>query len=351
MHETWMQRCLELAAAGMGKTAPNPMVGSVVVHRNRIIGEGFHQRCGGPHAEVNAIASVTERHLLPESTLYVNLEPCNHFGKTPPCTHLILESGIRKVVVACQDPNPQVGGSGIRFLIDNGCELRVGVLEDQARWLNRRFMVFHTLKRPYIVLKWAQSADGFIDRLRNQASVTGPNWITPPHLRMLVHKWRSEESAIWVGRQTVVADNPRLNLREWPGTNPLRVIMDSRLSLPENSHVLDQSQPTVVFNETKDETIGNIRYIRYDQSLDTLQDILSHLYRMNILSVLVEGGSRLLQSLIDSNLWDEARVFSGDTVFGSGVAAPRIRGIKPKETLAGRYPYKIFINPGQTGNK
>ena len=336
-HETFMLRCLELAHKGLGRTHPNPMVGAVVVANGKIIGEGFHPASGQPHAEVFAIRSVSEPHLLTKSTLYVNLEPCNHHGKTPPCTELILRSGIPKVVIAQQDPNPLVAGRGIKRLQREGVEVITGVLESEARYLNRRFNTFHEQKRPYIILKWAESKDGFIDIKRTAGDGQSPVRITRGLSHLLVHRWRSEEPAILVGAHTLQLDNPRLNTRDWGGPNPLRIVLtrSPQLLAPgrENNqklHFFDGTQPTLIFSPQHFLSQTNPEYISLNFSQPVWPQIFNELYQRNILSLLVEGGRYTLQSLIDTHTWDEVRVLKGGTDISAGISAPAL-SIKFKE--------------------
>jgi len=341
-----MQRCLELARGGLGKTAPNPMVGAVVVHNGTILGEGYHREYGGPHAEVHAIAAVRERWKLSESTLYVNLEPCVHQGKTPPCTDLILKEKISSVIIGTADPFDEVAGKGIAKLRSRGCHVEVGVLKEECRDLNRRFFTFHEKKRPYIILKWAQTADGFIDVNRMPGAINRPTWITSEKLRMLVHKWRTQESAIMVGTQTAVKDNPQLNVRDWHGRNPVRIVLDQDLALPAHLNLLDNSQETIVINEITEKTKGKTQYWRFRFDDLLLDQLMGRLYQENLQSILVEGGQHMLQSFIGKNLWDEARIFTGRQFFGEGVPAPRIK--KPSDlmtTHVGKEVFHCFKNP------
>lgn len=320
----FMRRCIELATNASGYTFPNPLVGCVIVHNGRIIGEGFHQKYGGPHAEVNAINSVKEKDLLPDSTLYVNLEPCVHYGKTPPCTDLIIANHIPRVVVGSNDPNPLVAGKGITKLRAVGCEVTTQVLEQECDQLNIRFMTFHRKHRPYTVLKWAQAADGFIDLPRPENAIGQPARITGDDERVLVHKWRSEEQAIMVGTNTALIDDPVLNVRQWNGAQPLRIVLDRILRLPGSLHLFNGDYPTLVLTEKEHEPTNNVDYavIPFDSHL--VEHILSELHSRKILSVLIEGGTQLLQTFIDAGLWDEARVFTGNQKFGQGVKAPHI---------------------------
>ncbi len=341
----YMRRCLDIASAGLGKAAPNPVVGAVIVNNSRIIGEGYHIEYGRPHAEENAINDVKERELLPYSTLYVNLEPCCHHGKMPPCTDLILHTGIRKVIIGSVDTHHIVAGKGISKLRNHGCEVKTGVLKNECSFLNRRFFTYHEKKRPYIILKWAQSADGFIDPERKQDAKPGPYWITGKYSRMLVHKWRSEEQAIMIGTHTAITDNPKLDTRLWSGKSPLRIVIDRDLKLSANLNVFDNSQKTIIVNEKKEKTEGNTIWLRIDFSSELIiPQLLSYLYENNIQSVIVEGGKILLQSFIDIDLWDEARVFSGMQFFAGGTAAPSIKGKTiHKEQFQGETLY-IFRN-------
>lgn len=324
--EKYIRRCIELASNGLCNAAPNPMVGAVIVHNGKIIGEGYHARCGEGHAEVNAIRSVKDESLLKESTIYVSLEPCSHYGKTPPCADLIISKGIPRVVVGCIDPFSQVSGRGIRKLRDAGIDVTVGVLEDECKNLIRRFVTFNTRKRPYITLKWAESADGFIDINRENGS---PVVLSTPITSMYVHKQRAEHKAIIVGRKTALLDNPSLTTRNWYGANPLRLVIDRTLSLPSNLRLFDHTTPTLVFTEKEKAGEENLEYITLDFSKDILPQILTVLYERKIQSLLVEGGTTLLQSFIDSGLWDEMFVEHSVKVLGEGVESPVI----PKGTV------------------
>ena len=330
-HETYMTRCLDLAELGLGHAAPNPLVGSVIVFNDRIIGEGFHHMYGGPHAEVNAVNAVTDKSLLPRSVLYVNLEPCPHSGKTPPCADLIIKTGIPEVVIGTTDPNPLVSGNGVRKLKQAGVKVTFGVLHGQCVALNRRFFTFHNNKRPHVILKWAQTSDGFIDILREGPGIQQPVWISNEISRMLVHKWRSEEQSILVGTQTALMDNPRLDVREWPGNSPIRMVIDRKLRLSKALNLFDNACPTLVFNELKDTTEDQTHYVRIDFTGSLIETLLRYLYTKDIQSVFVEGGQRLLNSFIMENLWDEARVFIGHKRFEAGISAPVIQHIEPEE--------------------
>ena len=319
--EKYIRRCIELASNGLCNAAPNPMVGAVIVHNGKIIGEGYHARCGEGHAEVNAIRSVKDESLLKESTIYVSLEPCSHYGKTPPCADLIISKGIPRVVVGCIDPFSQVSGRGIKKLRDAGIDVTVGVLEDECKNLIRRFVTFNTRKRPYITLKWAESADGFIDIIRENSS---PVVLSTPITSMYVHKQRAEHKAILVGRKTALLDNPSLTTRNWYGANPLRLVIDRTLSLPSNLKLFDHTTPTLVFTEKEKAVEENLEYITLDFSKDILPQILTVLYERKIQSLLVEGGTTLLQSFIDTELWDETFVEHSAKVLGEGVKSPVI---------------------------
>jgi diaminohydroxyphosphoribosylaminopyrimidine deaminase/5-amino-6-(5-phosphoribosylamino)uracil reductase len=322
--EIYMQRCIELARMGKGMVAPNPMVGAVIVCDDKIIGEGFHKRFGEPHAEVNAIASVKDHSLFPQSTIYVSLEPCAHHGKTPPCADLLVQKGFKRVVIGCKDTHVKVGGKGIERLKKAGLEVEVGVLEKECRELNKRFFTFHEKQRPYVILKWAQSKDGFIDgpRLNNEKGIL---WISSPETRSLVHKWRSEEQTILVGRKTVENDNPSLTVRDVYGNNPIRIIIDSQLKISGDVNIFSDEAPTIIFNRSRNEVKGSVEWIKIPEV--NTRYILEKLYERNILSVFVEGGSRTLQYFIFDNVWDEARVIVGEAVFGEGTKAPSINKV------------------------
>ena len=319
--EKYIRRCIELASNGLCNAAPNPMVGAVIVHNGKIIGEGYHARCGEGHAEVNAIRSVKDESLLKESTIYVSLEPCSHYGKTPPCADLIISKGIPRVVVGCIDPFSQVSGRGIQKLRDAGIDVTVGVLEDECKNLIRRFVTFNTRKRPYITLKWAESADGFIDIIRENGS---PVVLSTPITSMYVHKQRAEHKAILVGRKTALLDNPSLTTRNWYGANPLRLVIDRTLSLPSNLRLFDHTTPTLVFTEKEKAGEKKLEYITLDFSKDILPQILTVLYERKIQSLLVEGGTTLLQSFIDTELWDDIYVEHSEKVLEEGVKSPII---------------------------
>jgi len=332
----FMDRCLELAHKGLGNTAPNPMVGCVLVVGGKIIGQGYHREYGKAHAEVNAIHSVKKAECLTSSTLYVNLEPCSHHGKTPPCSDLILEKGIPRVVIGTQDPNKTVSGRGISRLRDHGVEVFVGIRKKESLELNRRFFTFHLINRPYIILKWAETKDGYIDRERTPGSSGNINWITGTLERQLVHKWRSEEQAILVGTRTALTDDPELTVRDWTGRQPLRLVIDRKGKLPDSLKLLDGKTPAVVFSEKALKPIENIQQVKIPGDQDMLDGILDFLYNNQIQSIIVEGGRATLEGFIKRNLWDEARVFTGDQLFRSGIRAPRlVADASEKHQIAG----------------
>lgn len=341
-----MSRCLELARLGAGRVAPNPMVGCVIVHHGKIIGEGFHQNYGQAHAEVNAINSVKNVKLLEDSTLYVSLEPCSHHGLTPPCSDLIVQKKILKVIIGTTDPFEEVAGKGIEKLQKAGIGVKTGILQEKCRELNKRFFTFHEKKRPYIILKWAQTQDGFIDIERTQENYGKPTWITGDLALRLVHKIRSEENAILVGRKTAEKDNPSLTVRHWPGHNPARLLIDKNLYLPESLHLFDKSQKTFVFNSSKNKVDFNLNFVQIDFKKEIITQILDFLYGEKILSVVVEGGKQLLESFITLNLWDEAHVFTGNKFFGTGISAPRIKGDLWAHEKLDQDSLFVFKNPG-----
>jgi len=320
-HQKYMQRCIDLAKNGLGTTYPNPLVGSVIVYKDRIIGEGWHKKWGEPHAEVNAVNSVADKSLLKDSTIYVNLEPCSHFGKTPPCADMIVQHGIPKVVIGTVDPNNIVSGNGIAKLKTAGIDVTVGILEKECAELNKRFFTFHQKKRPYIILKWAESADGFI--APKEKNKREPVWITTPASRQLVHKWRSEEQAILIGTQTAIDDNPKLDVRDWTGINPLRIVIDRIGKIPLDSHIFDNQSKTIVISEKTFSTDKeNVIFEVIDFSQNVISQIMDVLYKHKILSVIAEGGRQTIQAFIDGNLWDEARVFNGSVNLDEGAKAP-----------------------------
>jgi diaminohydroxyphosphoribosylaminopyrimidine deaminase / 5-amino-6-(5-phosphoribosylamino)uracil reductase len=320
-----MRRCFELATQGLGQVAPNPLVGAVVVHQNTIIGEGFHELYGGPHAEVNTLNQVADKSLLPDSTLYISLEPCVHYGKTPPCTDLILSYKIPRVVFACFDPNPLVSGKGMTQLVRAGIDVNPGVLEAAALELNRRFITFFEKKRPYIILKWAQSDDGFIDHDREEhggqrAQISGAD------TQHLLHRWRAEEQAIAVGTNTVIEDNPQLTVRLGEGKNPLRITFDRQGRIPPDSNILNDDADTLIFTESLAFKDKRAEYIPIDFDHQPLKQVMQILYERKVQSVLVEGGTKLIESFITENCWDEARIFISQKKIHAGVFAPNFSG-------------------------
>lgn len=323
--ERFMHRALQLAAAGKGNVSPNPLVGCVIVHNGSVIGEGYHQQYGGPHAEVHAVQQVADETLLPLSTVYVTLEPCSHFGKTPPCADLLISKKVGRVVIANLDTNPLVAGNGIKKLREAGIEVVTGVLDKEGRALNKRFFTFIEKQRPYIILKWAQTADGFVARENYDSK-----WISSAHSRQLVHKWRAEEDAILVGARTAMHDNPQLNVREWTGRSPVRIVIDRYLKLSEKLNLFDGTQRTICYNVLKHDEHPNLHLMRIDEE-DFLLNLLHDLYKQKIQSVIIEGGAATLNHFIEQGLWDEARVFTSTThLFGKGVAAPRIKSLLTK---------------------
>ncbi|WP_282069821.1 bifunctional diaminohydroxyphosphoribosylaminopyrimidine deaminase/5-amino-6-(5-phosphoribosylamino)uracil reductase RibD [Olleya namhaensis] len=320
----YIKRALQIAKNGLGQTRPNPMVGSVIVLNDQIIGEGFTSKYGGNHAEVNAINSVTDKALLKEATIYVTLEPCSHYGKTPPCSDLIIHHQIPNIVIGCVDDNPEVAGKGIKKLMEAGRNVRVGVLEAECKAHHKRFFTFHNKKRPYIILKWAQSIDGFIaPKTKDEQK---PVWITNTYSRQLVHKWRAEEQAILVGTNTVIKDNPTLNVRDWTGQNPVRIVLDRNNLLSDQYAIFNTDAETITFKD------------------HTIKAICDHLHKENINSIIIEGGSKTLQLFIDANLWDEARVFSGKIKFKDGIKAPKFDGQLIKDTTILDDTLNIYTN-------
>ena len=344
IHEKYIKRCIELAKNGLIAARPNPSVGCVIVYNNSIIGEGFTSSYGGNHAEVNAINSVKEKALLKKATLYVSLEPCNHFGKTPPCSDLIVKYGIENVVIGCVDPHDKVAGSGIKKLEANGCNVIVGVLEKDCIESNKRFFTFHNKKRPYIILKWAETNDGFIDKVRREDDEKKPNWITGMYARQLVHKWRAEEDAILIGTNTAINDNPKLDVRDWSGKNPTRVVLDRALRIPINYHIYNGIEKTIIFTEKGVHLKDDIFYETLDFSKNMAQQICEILYKHAIQSVFIEGGNQTLQTFIDANLWDEARIFVGNISFSQGISAPILEGVVVSERELKEDRLKILKN-------
>jgi len=334
-----MKRCIELASKAMGSVSPNPMVGCVIVYEGKIIGEGYHKNYGKAHAEVNAIASIKDKSLLQKSTLYVNLEPCAHFGKTPPCSNLIIEHKIPKVVIGCIDSFSEVAGKGVVKMENEGIEVIVGVLEKESRALNKRFFTFHEKERPYIILKWAESQDGFIAP-NNQNE---PFWMTSSESKELVHQWRAEEDAILVGRITAEKDNPSLTVREVKGNNPTRIVIDRDLKLSKELSLFNSEVKTLIFNSIKSEKIETNNFIKINFN-NLTESILHELHKQNIQSLIIEGGSKTLQSFIDVNMWDEARIFTTNKELTDGVKAPTIKGVIVTESDIGGDELEIITN-------
>jgi diaminohydroxyphosphoribosylaminopyrimidine deaminase/5-amino-6-(5-phosphoribosylamino)uracil reductase len=340
----FMRRCLELASKAEGLTYPNPMVGAVIVHKGIIIGEGYHLRAGGPHAEVLSIQSVRDRTLLRDSSLYVNLEPCSHFGRTPPCADLIVSLSIPRVVIGTTDPSDKVSGKGVERMRKAGCEVTAGILGEECRRLNRRFFTFHEKKRPYITLKWAESADGFIDVIRGKEHGPGPNWISGKPERALVHKWRSEEQAILVGGETVRTDNPKLNVRDWTGNDPLKLVLSGSGSISPDSSVVKGDGKTVVFTYNRKVAFPVTETVLLDENIPSCRQVADYLYVNEIQSLLIEGGAKVIGHFIENGMWDEARVFRGKSFFGGGVPAP-VLGTRPSSTVTfSSSVLDIFLN-------
>lgn len=313
-----MRRALELASLGLGYVSPNPLVGCVVVHDGRIVGEGWHQKYGGPHAEVNAIRQVNDHGLLSDATVYVNLEPCSHFGKTPPCADLLVEKRVKRVVIANRDPNPKVAGQGVERLRAAGIDVTEGVLAREGRWLNRRFFTAMEKGVPYVTLKWAETADGFMAS-SDRKSV----WISNERSRQRVHQWRAEEDAILVGAGTAEIDNPRLNVRDWTGRNPVRVVLDPKLRLPSSLHLFDGTQATLSYNCVKSDQKDNLEFIQVGEE-NFLSKVLADLLLRGVGSVMVEGGPYTLRKFIEAGLWHEARLFRSEKLLRDGIPAPRM---------------------------
>ena len=321
-----MERALELAVNGAGNVSPNPMVGCVVTHKDQIIGEGWHQQYGQPHAEVNAINSVEDKSLLSESTVYVTLEPCNHYGITPPCTELLIVSKVKRVVICNTDPNSQVAGKGIEKLKSNNIQVFQSLLEDVGKKINRRFFIYHQQKRPYIILKWAETADGFIARENFDSK-----WISNEYSRQIVHRWRGKEDAIIVGKNTAQYDNPRLNVRDAFGKDPMRLVIDRSLNLSNELSLFDQKQFTICYNEKENSVVENLEFKKINFQY-LINNILDDLFERKVLSVIVEGGTKTIQSFIDNNLWDEARIFKSEKRFEKGISSPQLSNSVLEET-------------------
>lgn len=344
--ELYMKRCLELAEMGNGQVSPNPLVGCVIVSGGRIIGEGFHQKYGQAHAEVNAIRSVTDKYgekaaeLLKNATAYVSLEPCAHFGKTPPCADLLIRHQLKKVVIGNRDPFADVDGKGIEKLKNAGIEVVSGILEKECSFVNRRFFTRITQQRPYIILKWARTGNGFFAP-KNSVQ----QWISGPLAKKLVHKWRTEEDAILVGKQTAIADNPALSAREWPGKNPVRIAIDRNLEIPLTNQLYNTDARTIIFNEQKTSVEGNIHFIEMEDMQYYLpQKIAYQLYLMDIQSIIIEGGANILNQFISSGLWDEARVFNSEASWDTGIHSPQINGKITSVTQIDKDQLTIYEN-------
>jgi diaminohydroxyphosphoribosylaminopyrimidine deaminase/5-amino-6-(5-phosphoribosylamino)uracil reductase len=341
----YMKRCLELAANGLGQVSPNPMVGAVLVCDGKIIGEGWHEAYGKPHAEVNAIENCKKNgsgELLSRSSLYVNLEPCNHFGKTPPCADLILENKIPEVFIGMRDPNTDVEGGGVLKLRKAGVRVEENLLRAECEELNRRFIIYQTRQRPYFILKYARSQDGFIAPLGSDGKI---HWISNAYSRKLVHKWRTEEDAVMAGYHTVLKDNPQLTVRSWTGRNPVRVVVDDLLTLPPSSHVFNGESTTLLFNTVKDEQSGNVEYIKYNPAESLPAQVCKALKAKHIQSVILEGGMRLIQKFVNDGIWDEARILTAPHNLGQGIAAPVISGTLFAQDFIQDDELRIWRNP------
>ncbi|WP_316829411.1 bifunctional diaminohydroxyphosphoribosylaminopyrimidine deaminase/5-amino-6-(5-phosphoribosylamino)uracil reductase RibD [Pedobacter aquatilis] len=344
--EFYIKRCLELAVLGLGNVSPNPMVGCVIVVDGKIIGEGFHQKFGEAHAEPNAINAVIKKYgdeaalLLKKATAYVNLEPCAHFGKTPPCADLFIKYQLKKVVIGNRDPFSGVDGKGIEKLKNAGIEVTSGILDEECRYFNRRFFTRIQSQRPFIILKWAQTSNGYF------ATINGhQQWISGGLAKRLVHKWRTEEDAILIGKQTAVMDNPQLTSRDWPGKNPVRLVIDKSLQIPQDNHIFNQEAKTIIFNELKTDVVDHIHYIQMeDMHFYLPQKIAFQLYLMDIQSVIIEGGANILKQFLDANLWDEARIFTSENSWSEGISSPVINGNLIEETQVGTDKLSIYIN-------
>jgi len=342
-HEKHMKLCLKLAIKGLGNVAPNPMVGCIIVHNEKVIGKGYHKKFGEAHAEINAIRSVKNKALLKDSTLYVSLEPCSHHGKTPPCADAIIKCGIRRVVIGGIDPNPLVKGKGIAKLIKHGCSIITGILEDECMDLNKRFFTFYLEKRPYIILKWAMTQDGYIDKHRTEKE--NPLKVTGKEALELSHKWRSEEQAIIIGTNTAIMDNPMLTTRRVKGKSPVRIVLDRDLKIPLNSNIFNNFASVIIINGKKNHKEGNIEYFKINYTGNTLEKVLASLYKHHFQSVIVEGGATLLNTFIHSGYWDEARVFTSDKKIGKGIKAPAFKGIPSDTQKIGNDSLNMYKNP------
>ncbi len=343
VEERFMARCIELARHGLGHVAPNPMVGAVIVHNGVIVGEGFHRCCGEAHAEVNAIASVKDEAVLRDSTIYVSLEPCSHYGKTPPCAELIIKKRIPRVVVGCLDPFPEVSGRGVRMLRDAGIEVVTGIMGKECQKLNKAFMTFQTEKRPYVILKWAESADQYMDIKRDSADIS-PIVFSNAETGVRVHKLRAESSAILVGTRTALLDNPSLTVRHWAGKSPVRLVIDRIGKIPQNYHLLDKSVSTIVFTANRRDKKDNIEYVPLNFDNPIVPQILQWMFEQKLNSLMVEGGANLLQQFIDSGLWDEAFVEQAPQVLNEGVKSPDITSAKVEFEHFGEHNFKVYLH-------
>ncbi len=343
----YLQHCINLALKGAGNVAPNPMVGCVIVHHNSIIGEGFHAKYGEAHAEVNAIQSVKDLSLLPESTVYVSLEPCNHYGKTPPCSDLLIKNKIKRVVIGCVDSFHKVDGKGIEKLKEAGIDVEFNVLEQESRLLNKRFFTVHERNRPYIILKWAETKNGFISRNLEDITSKEQNWISGAESKIYTHQMRANEQAILVGTQTVKIDNPELTTREVAGKNPLRMVIDKNLVLKKESKIFNQQANTLIFNLLKNDAKENIEWIKFEEKA-FFKTLFETLVQKGISSLIVEGGKKTLEEFIAAGLWDEAFVIRGNTEFESGINAPLIDGKLIEQKMLGSDQLNLLVNPNNS---
>jgi diaminohydroxyphosphoribosylaminopyrimidine deaminase/5-amino-6-(5-phosphoribosylamino)uracil reductase len=344
--EFYIKRCLELAELGMGKVSPNPMVGCVIVVDDKIVGEGYHQQYGQAHAEPNAIKSVFDHYpenaaeLLKRATVYVNLEPCAHFGKTPPCADLLVKHQVNRVVIGNTDPFSAVDGKGIEKLKNAGILVTTGVLEEECSFFNRRFFTRVKKQRPYVILKWAQTANGYF-----AANDGHQKWISGPLAKRLAHKWRTEEDATLIGKQTAIIDNPQLTAREWAGKNPVRLVIDKNLEIPSSNHLFNKEAKTIIFNEVKTDVLDHVHYIQMEDMQYYLpQKIMFQLYLMDVQSVIIEGGAQILKQFLEAKLWDECRIFTSANSWAEGIAAPTINGILQEQIELGSDKLSIYIN-------
>jgi diaminohydroxyphosphoribosylaminopyrimidine deaminase/5-amino-6-(5-phosphoribosylamino)uracil reductase len=339
----YMRRCFDLALLGRNNVSPNPRVGAMVVYNGKVIGEGYHKEYGFAHAEVNAINSVEDKSLLKDSTIYVSLEPCCHWGKTPPCAKLLVESKIKRCVISNFDPNPKVFGGGIKILKDNNIEITTDVLKEQGRYVNRRFFCNQEKRRPYIIIKFAKTLDGFMDVDRKENKTTD-NWISNDAMKLWVHKQRSEEDAIMVGMNTVINDNPKLNIRYFFGKNPIRVILDKKNTLTSSFNILDNTQKTIIFNYLEDKKVGESEYIKIEDNNKQEEQILNILFEKGVGSIIVEGGKKTIEKFIEKDLWDEANVITGNKMFYNGLKSPIIPITNISESVIGDNRIEFFYN-------